>query len=119
VNKDVIQTRALERILAGLPENKNDLGNAVGEILFNEQSIKWSEYGYITSPLTLKDDMDLRKLINIIIYRNTGTKKEIYQAYEIIRPIFTILEPYVMNRKLLKIHEQVLSKQRLTQYVAW
>ena len=110
---------ALERILARLPENKKELGNAVADILYNEESIQWSKYGYIFKPAMPKDEIDLRKLINILIYKNTGTRKEIILAYDIVKNIFSILEPYVTNRKMKKLHDQILSKQRLTQYVAW
>ena len=110
---------ALERILARLPENKRELGKAVADILYNEESIQWFKYGYIFKPAMPKDEIDLRKLVNILIYKNTGTKKEIMLAYDIVKNIFPILEPYVINRKMLKLHDQIVSNQRMTQYVAW
>ena len=120
VNADADRSYALQRILSRLPDNKKDLGNAVGEILYNEQSIKWDKYGSFTMPKLMRNEIDLWKLLNILIYKNSGSKKEITEAHEIVRPIFNSLEPYVMNRKLIKMHEHVLNNdRRLSRYVAW
>ena len=113
------KTIALERILARLPENKRELGKAVADILYNEESIQWSKYGFIFKPAMPKDEIDLRKLVNILIYKNTGTKKEIMLAYDIVKNIFPILEPYVINRKMLKLHDQIESSKRMSQYLPW
>ena len=61
----------------------------------------------------------LRKLVNILIYKNTGTRKEIMLAYDIVKNIFPILEPYVINRKMLKLHDQIESSKSMTQYLPW
>ena len=115
-NKD---SRILERILARLPENKQELGSTVGDILYNDDMIKWSKYGYITSPPTPREQMDLNKLLKILIYRNTGTKNEIDLVYSIVKPIFNILEPYILNRKLIKLYDESIPNKRYTKYVAW
>lgn len=118
-NEDNKDSRILERILARLPENKQDVGNTIGDILYNEDAVRWSKYGYITSPPTPREQMDLNKLIKIIIYRNTGTKKEIETVYNIINPFFNNLEPYILNRNLIKKHDGMIGMRRMTKYVAW
>ena len=119
-NESDNNSRILERILARLPENKQELGSTVGDILYNDDMIKWSKYGYITSPPTPREQqMDLNKLLKILIYRNTGTQNEIDLVYSIVKPIFNILEPYILNRKLIKKHDESIQNKRLTKYVAW
>ena len=119
-NESDNNSRILERILAMLPENKQELGSTVGDILYNDDMIKWSKYGYITSPPTPREQqMDLNKLLKILIYRNTGTQNEIDLVYSIVKPIFNILEPYILNRKLIKKHDESIQNKRLTKYVAW
>ena len=118
-NGDSGETRILERILARLPENKQELGNTVGDILFNEDGIKWSKFGHITSPATPKDQMDLGKLIKVMIYSNTGTKKDVKLVYSIIKPIFNILKPYILNKKLNQLHSAISNNRRMSQYVPW
>ena len=88
----------------------------------NKRHLSWDFDGTILHPphRDLDEVVNMKKFLDIILYRNKGSRVQIGVVADLIKPFFKDVEPFILNEKLLnKIGKTVNVKGNLPQYVSW
>ena len=88
----------------------------------NKRHLSWDLDGTILHPAhrDLDEIVNMKKFLDIVLYRNKGSALQIGVVADLIKPFFKDVEPLILNEKLLnKIRSTVNVKGNLPQYVSW
>ena len=115
---------AIRDIVEKLPAGKKQrIAYKIINILTkNKRHLSWDFDGTILHPphRDLDEVVNMKKFLDIILYRNKGSRVQIGVVADLIKPFFKDVEPFILNEKLLnKIGKTVNVKGNLPQYVSW
>ena len=88
----------------------------------NKKHLSWDFNGSILHPAHRDLDAveNMRKFLEIILYRNKGTALQISVVADLIKPFFRDVEQFILNDKLHKmLRKRVKVNANLPQYVSW
>ena len=68
----------------------------------------------------LDEVVNMKKFLDIVLYRNKGSAVQIGVVADLIKPFFRDVEQFILNEKLIKKIGKTLNvKGNLPQYVSW
>ena len=103
-SNDFDMKHAISNILSETPLNMRPKINKLATVLLNKPKyLEWDVDMKIIKPQNVDHSiMDIRNLLNILIYANRGSQNEITQILPIIKPFYKDILRFIRNKKILK-----------------
>ena len=93
---------AIEHILSNVNSaKKTDIKDLSEKLLLLKDYIKWDKKGNLIKPVITGGHIkNLEQLVNILVYSKRGTKKEVMETLQIIKPFYKKIYKFIVNKKL-------------------
>ena len=119
INKRNAQYDIVDNLHASKRQSAYKLVNI---LVKNKKHLSWDFNGIILHPAHRDLDAveNMKKFLELILYRNKGTPLQISVVADLIKPFFRDVEQFILNDRLNKmLKKRVKVKANLPQYVSW
>ena len=114
--------KTIKDIVDDLPASKQRHANRIVNIFMkNRKHLSWDMKGYIIRPFHRDIDAieNIKKLLEILVYKQRGSKEQIMVAVDLISPFSSQLDGFINNVKVERELNKIKNKIHLSKYVSW